>query len=668
MKNIIKKTLIGLTAITALHACSLDEFNPTYVQSDISKFDNWKGLQSYSYSALHGGIFVADYMWVSDLGTDLWVSPYNRTWGQELMYYEGLSTNQSYIRPVFRSAYSMINNCNNVIKTSKELVDGDAANIEVLVAEARFMRAFYYSILVTYYGNITLVTETNNSFDVAPKRNTYEEIYSFIINDLKYAAEKLKTTPYENNSQRATQKAALGLLARVYAQGAGEGLSENGKSYWVRAKEVAEDLITNKAKYGADLYTDFADVFASANNKASVNKEALFCAVAPDPTNQAAFAAAVNGSNFKVVQFLPEAYAALGANGDFFKTALNGSSSSLFYGRMNEGVIAPSHYLINCFNANYDKRWENSFITAFGNYTSVRAGSALAGPYSGRTATLTGKMCYNFGIDSTLHKGKKIYPYVDVTRIATAGGQNQFPAKIWPKGDHTGDTTKLISPKNVNVHPYPLAVDEDRFAIYLSKDRLSDEDKKARAYICINIDDLFDSEDKYVTSYSVNGNSTNLYQMFPALSKYLANFYGSFVSSNLQRRNGDIMILRMAEIYLIAAEATLMSGGSSADAAKYLNILRQRACRNTADFNTSTGMQLTTATINDVYDEYAREMCGEFYRWGLLKRHNAFEERLQKYNIRAFRAFDAAKHKLRPISKDFLDQITNANEYGSNGY
>lgn len=668
MKKIFSKSILGLLAVVLLNSCSLDEYNPTYVESDITKFDNWKGLQSYSYSALHGGIFVADYMWVSDLGTDLWVSPYNRTWGQELMYYEGLSTNQSYIRPVFRSSYAMIANCNKVIKLSKSVVDGNPADIEVLVAEARFMRAFYYSILVTHYGNITLVTEDTEGFNVAPKRNTYQELYTYIVNDLKYAAEKLKVTPYDNNSQRATKKSALGLLARVYAQGAGEGLSEGGKSYWVRAKEVAEDLINNKANYGADLYTDFADVFASANSKASLNKEALFSAVAPDPTNAAAFAAAVNGSNFKTVQFLPEAYAAMGSSSDFFKTALNGSSSSLFYGRMNEGVIAPTKYLIDCYNAKYDKRWENTFITAFGNYTSVRAGAAMSGPYASRTATLTGRMCNTFGIDSTLHKGKKIYPYVDVARLATAGGQNQFPAKVWPKGDHSGDTTKLETPKNVNVHPYPLAADDDRFVIYLSKDKLTDAEKKARAYVCVNIDDLFDSEGKYVTSYTVNGATTNLYQMFPAMSKYLTNNYGSFVSSNLQRRNGDLKILRMAEIYLIAAEATLMSGGSGADAAKYLNVLRQRACRNVADFNTTTGMQLTTATINDVYDEYAREMCGEFYRWGLLKRHDALQERLQKYNIRAFNAFDPAKHKLRPISKDFLDQITNANEYGTNGY
>ena len=68
---------------------------------------------------------------------------------------------------------------------------------------------------------------------------------------MKFAAEKLEVTPYEDNYARCTKKTALGLLARVYAQGAGEGLSENGVSYWQRAKEVSEDLINNASAYGA---------------------------------------------------------------------------------------------------------------------------------------------------------------------------------------------------------------------------------------------------------------------------------------------------------------------------------------------------------------------------------------------------------------------------------
>ena len=66
-------------------------------------------------------------------------------------------------------------------------------------------------------------------------------------------------------------------------------------------------------------------------------------------------------------------------------------------------------------------------------------------------------------------------------------------------------------------------------------------------------------------------------------------------------------------------------------------------------------------------DEYARELCGEFSRWNLLKRHNNIEERLARYNKRAAKSFKPYMYN-RPISQEFLDVILNAEEYGDNGY
>jgi hypothetical protein len=153
------------------------------------------------------------------------------------------------------------------------------------------------------------------------------------------------------------------------------------------------------------------------------------------------------------------------------------------------------------------------------------------------------------------------------------------------------------------------------------------------------------------------------------MSKFNHNFDGGWVGSNFQLKLGNIMIMRMAEVYLIAAEAALhVNNGDGATAANYLNVLRKRACRNSADFNASTGMQLTTATMDDVFDEYARELCGEFNRWAILKRNKAFETRLQKYNATAFVNFDPTKHYKRPIPYSFLNQINNAAEFGTNGY
>lgn len=134
-------------------------------------------------------------------------------------------------------------------------------------------------------------------------------------------------------------------------------------------------------------------------------------------------------------------------------------------------------------------------------------------------------------------------------------------------------------------------------------------------------------------------------------------------NNNLQTKSGDMFIMRMAEVYLLAAEAEQMlgNGGKAAD---YLNVLRQRAARPGAPEST---WKLATATEDDIFDEYARELCGEFSRWALFKRHNAFETRLPKYNPRAAKAFKPQYYN-RPVSSTFLQQILNDEEYGDNGY
>lgn len=648
MKKTIYKVALALCAATTMYSCSLDEYNPSEITADDSL--GWKGILNYCYTPLYSQLFSAtDYLGVAEAGTDLWLTANNATNTQQLFYYEGLNTSTNGTKKLFVQAYSMINSCNAVINRSVNITDAPASEVQVLTAEARCLRAYYYLILVTQYGNVTLnLEEASEGLIMRPKRNSVAEIYAQIVDDLKLAAEGLEVKPYENNYARVSKKTALGLLARAYAQGAGEGLSEGGKTYWQRAKEVSEDLITNMNTYGAHLYEDVADVWSHANNRE--NKEALFVASGPQ-AGKSSFGYG-SASNKLFAYTIANPYKL----NDVYKHA---DKANYLYGRVNSSLFAPSKYLIDCFDAKYDKRWENSFITAFANFSMEQPAWTT---YASGTVTLTADMCKKYGIGAD-KVGQKIYPYADVNAInqGTNGG-NQYVASVWPKGEHSGDVKKLVKTNNVYAHPYPLAEDEDRFAIYLSKEPLSAADKAKRAYVCINIDDLFDADGKYREKTFDN---TNAYQVFPSLSKFNWSYDGMCQGGNLQIKTGDMFIMRMAEVYLIAAEANQMLGDGT-KAAEYLNVLRKRACRNAADYEAH--MKLSTATENDIFDEYARELCGEFSRWALLKRHKAFESRLPKYNVRAAAEFKASLHYLRPISYDFLNQIENGDEYGTNGY
>lgn len=684
--NIIKKIVhigaVSLFIALCVSSCrKLDEYNPTSLSEDnvLRNFNGWKAYQSNIYSGVWGSLIGLSYGIVSEVGTDLWTFPYqNKVNLKELIAYDGLTIDYGHVGNVWNFAWGPIKDCNKTIDLSTKLVDGNANDIKILVAEAQLLRGYYYSVLVAQFGNVPLILTDDPVKSLSPKRSTIPEIYAQIVSDLRAAFQNLPVTPYDNNPQRVTKKAAFGLLARVYAQGAGEGLSEGSKTYWVRAKEVADSLINNMAAYGATMYDDFAKVFAAGNNRN--NAEALFTAYGLNPYDASYDVFTGNAKPNIYLHYYPKFDDAFGT-ADIFKRGVNANTSNAYYGRLNQQFIAPTKYLINCFNANYDKRWENTFVTAFTNYSGVLAiaslGTSVPAPanvtYSAATVTLTAAMCTKYGIDAS-HVGEKIYPYVDVNaRNASANATWQYIPSIWNKGVYTGATSSLSTIPNANVHPYPLAADEDRFFAYLSKDPLSAADKKARRYVTVNIDDLFDPADPTGSTYKAVTSSnglvlSSLANLFPSMMKFNHNFDGGWLGGNFQQKLGNIMIMRMAEVYLIAAEATLRSNGDGGTAANYLNVLRKRACRNIADFNAGTGMQLTTATMNDVFDEYARELCGEYNRWAILKRNKAFESRLQTYNRTAFVNFIAAKHYNRPIPSTFLNQINNAGEFGNNGY
>lgn len=653
MKVKLMKTKLLYTAIIAgtlsFSSCELDEYNPTGGDATIESFDAWSGLETYCYSPLAEQLYsVYDFMSVAEGGTDMWLTPGgNPDYAKQLIYYDGLTTNTNGSKKVFKQAYSCIASCNAVINNADNVKGITDYDKRILTAEAKTLRAFYNLLLVTYYGPVTLSQEdiSKGETNVRPVRNTVEEFYTAIIKDLTEASDELDVQPYGGNYARVCKKTALGLLARAYAQGAGEGLSENGVSYWQRAKDVADDIINNASAYNVYLYTDVSDLWAQANNRN--NPEALFIVSGRDANDESYNYVNCNNNLFTYTICNPYKCS------DIYTRADN---TNYYLGRTNNNTIAPTKYTLSVFDPSWDKRYENTFMTAFGLFSMVDAG--WVGPYSACRVKITPNLITKYGIGEQ-YLGQYIYPYVDMATSTSAYGGNQYyPTGVWAKGDHSGDTKNLIKDvKNVYVVDYPVAEDDDRFAIVLSKDYKSAEEKAKSIYFTVNIDDLFDG-DQYKTSQF---DGTNSYQLYPSLIKYDW-CYNGVVGNHMQRRNGDMMVMRTAEVYLIAAEACQQLGIPE-EAIKYLKPLRDRAAR-----PGTVAPELTEVTEETILDEYAREMAGEFCRWALLKRHHKLGERLKLYNSRAARYFNEDIHYNRPISADFLNQIENKDEYGDNGY
>lgn len=668
MKKYILKPVVALCATALLASCSLNEYDPlgSDTSAGLTEYEKWYGMQTKCYEPIYGQLYpVADFLQVAESGTDLWLTPNNKDGYKEMFYYEALVpySNKQWDK-FFTQAYSALGICSSTIKNAENMEQTE--DLKTLCAEAHFLRGFYHLLLTTYYGPITLVTgSVEDGANLTPKRNTLTEIYTSVINDLEFAMNNLGKLPYHNNRARATKKSALGMLCRAYVQAAGQGLTApDGESYWKKASELAAEFVADTEAggnvYGGYLYDDISDVWAQDNNR--INKEALFVAAGIDShVDSDTWSGAYAGSN----KLFAYCYWNQNLCQDISK--ITSDKQNYLYGRTNSGLFAPSKYLLDLYDASWDKRWENSFQCSFGSFSMEKCGWKK---YSSVVAKVTPKIANIYKIDMAM-ANKSIYPYADCDGASVQGdaGGNQYTASVWPKGEKSGDVSKLTRPKNIYVMDYPAAKDDDRIFLYLSKEKLTDEDKKGRIYACVNIDDLFDRDGSYWAS-SVGtdfgqkyGETNPLYKTFPCLLKFNWNYDGVFNGSNLQVKNGDIFVMRAAEVYLIAAEA-YQKLGNGAEAAKYINKLRKRAARPGVAEST---YKLDNATESDVLDEFARELCGEHQRWAVLQRHQAFRTQLNKGNKRAAATFQDF-HKWRPISQTFLLQIDNAEEYGDNGY
>jgi hypothetical protein len=151
-------------------------------------------------------------------------------------------------------------------------------------------------------------------------------------------------------------------------------------------------------------------------------------------------------------------------------------------------------------------------------------------------------------------------------------------------------------------------------------------------------------------------------EYFPTLNK--------FDSRNRTSVNGfstrPNIVYRLAETYLIAAEAYFYLG-DAAQAAKYINVVRERA----AAAGKTTQMDITASQVNIdfILDERARELAGEFTRWYDLKRTGKLLDRVKAYNPPLTRlstgiyGSNAAiniqpYHVLRPIPQTEIDRTS----------
>nr|WP_321412229.1 RagB/SusD family nutrient uptake outer membrane protein [uncultured Carboxylicivirga sp.] len=130
-------------------------------------------------------------------------------------------------------------------------------------AEARFLRAWYYSVLLKHYGGVPLIGDTifNAGDEINPVRNTYEEVVNYIVDECDEAAQVLTNRPSGRDYGRAGAGACRALKARVLLFAASPlfngsdfaaeysdlkplvGYPEYSADRWRLARDAAQDVI-----------------------------------------------------------------------------------------------------------------------------------------------------------------------------------------------------------------------------------------------------------------------------------------------------------------------------------------------------------------------------------------------------------------------------------------
>ena len=120
-----------------------------------------------------------------------------------------------------RKATIFMQNVHMLIADSRYVTEEDVKDYH---AQARFVRAYYYWLLLKKYGPVPVlgdeILDYNESYDdLARARNTFDEVVDFIASEMVIAAEDLPLTRGVLEAQRPTRGAALATRAKalIYA-------------------------------------------------------------------------------------------------------------------------------------------------------------------------------------------------------------------------------------------------------------------------------------------------------------------------------------------------------------------------------------------------------------------------------------------------------------------
>jgi len=446
---------------------------------------------------------------------------------------------------------------NSFIKNASEL-SGD--EVSVFVAEARFLRAYAYYNLLDLYGNVPLTTEISTEL---PTQSNRTELFNFIESELMEIESSMLAS---NEYGRVDNVAAHALLSRLYLNAeawTGQDRYADCITYSQNVINSGYTLNMNDANGNGTAYDE---LFMADNDVNGAQNEFIFTLNFDGMQSQT-----YGGTTFLV-------HAAIGGSMNPGNFGVNGGW----------GGLRTTKNLVNQFAVDLDAL--NSSLGSQSDWGLV--GSATPNGWNGPDVEMFQTGPQEFSIYAELVSGELKFRFNE-------DWGNNF-------GDNGNDGTLESGGANIPISAgtYFIVMDLGSGTYNISP---FSSDKRGMFYSDgqnLEIESIPPFEDGYAvtkwTNIDSNGNQGS-------------DSSGNFVDT-------DIPLIRLAEIYLNYAEATLRGGGGDTNTAvSLINQIRERG------FGGSSGsISSGDLTLDFILDERSRELYWEGLRRTDLIRYNRF--------------------------------------------
>ena len=488
-----------------------------------------------------------------------------------------INSTETNISTFWRQLYFGIERANVLIDASTRITM-DTTKKSNMVGQAKFLRAYYYYLLVSRFGDVPLKlqlsTDMGTNFNIP--RSSTKDVYDYIISEMTSAESMVPaiTSPQSWQSTApstslVSKSAIQAILTRVCLTAAGNPLNDNSK--YALALTWAQKLINSNLH---SLYASPHPLYATTPAYARI-----FINNMQNNSNDAAISEGIWDAAFLSKSNVTGTFAntgypvtqTLGAiMGVYCQDATAGSIIGF-----SSGTYRPHNKLFKLFASGDLRRdWAispylyktNASTTKYFNLTVNITGvgtGASATAFTNATGAITSVVIDNPGSGYTTAPTITFTGYATNTTIATVG---------------TGATATAV----------------------VSGGKLT----------AINVTA---GGSAYPTNYE------------KTVGKWRREYETNLPPTRLQNNTAcNFPIVRYADVLLMAAEADLKVNGSpTAAAVEYFNQVRRRAF-GFSPTAPKPGFDVTTFSLQDIMDERSRELCFEgvrrmdLIRWGTI--------------------------------------------------